>query len=146
MRGLDIWGLLTDEEAVSPVIGIILMVAITVILASLIGVFAFDVFGQDSEEAPAVIFEYNYDGDNDELTIRHQSGTVVSGSAIEFKEQNGGATPLTKTDWSGETEVQAGESITIGGVNSDATVLIVWNQQQQGEDTAVIGTWEGPDA
>jgi flagellin-like protein len=149
MGELDIRGLLTEEEAVSPVIGIVLMVAITVILASIVGVFAFDVFGQNSQETPSVIFEYDYDG-TDDLTIRHRSGAVIKGAAIEFKKRSG--TPLT--DWSSNTEVQAGDSIELGPSSSPSTaaidpgdtVLIVWNQQEQGEDTAVIGTWEGPDA
>jgi flagellin-like protein len=146
MGELDIQGLLTEEEAVSPVIGIILMVAITVILASIVGVFAFDVFGQNSEEAPGIIFEYDYDDGANELTIRHQNGDVVKGSSLTFKEV-GGSSPgdATPSTWGG-SEVQAGDTEAVGNVNSDAEVLIVWEQQQQGEDTAVIGTWEGPDA
>lgn len=145
MGELDIRGLLTDDEAVSPVIGIILMVAITVILASIVGVFAFDLFEEDTKEAPGIVFEYDYDG-TDTLTIRHQSGDVVEGSALRFKEI-GGSSPgdVTPDSW-GASEVGAGDTETLQNVAPDAKVLIVWNQQQGGEDTAVIGTWEGPDA
>lgn len=122
------------------------MVAITVILASIVGLFAFDVFGENSEEAPGIVFQYDYDDTNSELTVRHQSGAVVEGTALEFKEQGVASPDPNPSDWASATEVQAGDSITIQNINSDAEVLIVWNQQQQGEDTAVIGTWEGPDA
>jgi flagellin-like protein len=43
--------LLTDDEAVSPVIGVILMVAITVILAAVIGTFVLNL-GDDVEANP----------------------------------------------------------------------------------------------
>jgi flagellin-like protein len=155
MGGLNVRGLLTDEGAVSPVIGIILMVAITVILASLVGVFAVGTFGENSQDAPQIVFQYDYDEANDELTIRHQSGDVVDGATLTFQKQDG--TDLG--DWSAATEVRAGSTATFGPGSSaspssvdsepikpDDTVLIVWNQQEQGEDTAVIGTWEGPDA
>ena len=39
-----------NEEAVSPVIGVILMVAITVILAAVIAAFVFGMAGNDSED------------------------------------------------------------------------------------------------
>jgi FlaG/FlaF family flagellin (archaellin) len=155
MGGPNIGGLLSDEGAVSPVIGIVLMVAITVILASLVGVFAVGTFGDNSQEAPQIVFQYDYDGTNDELTIRHRSGDVVDGATLTFRKQSG--TDLG--DWSGAGEVRAGStatlgpggsaspsSVTSGAIDSGDTVLIVWNQQREGEDTAVIGTWEGPDA
>ena len=150
MGGMQLRGLLTEDRAVSPVIGVILMVAITVILASIVGVFAFDVFGENSQEAPGIIFQYDYAGSSGgspaPLTVRHQSGDVVQGAALKFKEQNGGGTTISPTDWGAASEVRAGSTVTINNVDPGATVLIVWNQQQQGEDTAVIGTCEGPDA
>ncbi|MFC7212451.1 type IV pilin [Natronoarchaeum sp. GCM10025321] len=43
-----------DERAVSPVIGVILMVAITVILAAVIGAFVIGI-GDDQQEVPQAV-------------------------------------------------------------------------------------------
>ncbi|MEF8869094.1 MAG: type IV pilin N-terminal domain-containing protein, partial [Haloarculaceae archaeon] len=48
--------LLTDDDAVSPVIGVILMVAITVILAAVIGTFVLGLGDQVQSTAPQASF------------------------------------------------------------------------------------------
>lgn len=52
-----------DETAVSPVIGVILMVALTAILGGMIGVFIFDI-GQDIDDTANADVDFNWDGDN----------------------------------------------------------------------------------
>lgn len=69
------------DRAVSPVIAVILMVAVTVILAAVIGVFALD-FGDESQaDAPRVVWGHNtYDdasGDLEELEIVHRGGAEL---------------------------------------------------------------------
>lgn len=49
--------LMETDRGVSPVIGVILMVAITVILAAVIGTFVLDIGGSLSESAPSATFE-----------------------------------------------------------------------------------------
>ncbi len=49
-----------NEEAVSPVIGVILMVAITVILAAVIAAFVFGLGGTQSAAPTASIVAANY--------------------------------------------------------------------------------------
>ena len=56
-----------DERAVSPVIGVILMVAITVILAAVIAAFVLDL-GQSSA-SPSASVNVNTDGDDYYLTV-----------------------------------------------------------------------------
>jgi flagellin-like protein len=50
--------LLSDERAVSPVIGVILMVAITVILAAVIGTFVLGL-GQNVQSTPSASFDFD---------------------------------------------------------------------------------------
>lgn len=59
------------ERAVSPVIGVILMVAITVILAAVIGTFVLGLGDQVSESAPQAAFSASAEeiDENDELTV-----------------------------------------------------------------------------
>ena len=61
-----------DERAVSPVIGVILMVAITVILAAVIATFVLDL-GSNQQQAPQASFNFDYDG-TDTVTITHNGG------------------------------------------------------------------------
>lgn len=153
MGRLRVWGVLTDGRAVSSTVSIVLLIAIAVILASVISVFAFDALDRNTEEAPQVIFEYDYDEPNTALTITHQSGTTPEGFTINFRKKDG----KDLGDWSSEDEVEATESATLGPspsppsvnaepINPSDTVLIVWEQPRENEDTAIIGRWEGPDA
>ncbi len=52
--------LFEDDDAVSPVIGVILMVAITVILAAVIGTFVLGLGDQVGDTAPQASFSFDY--------------------------------------------------------------------------------------
>ncbi len=62
-----------NEEAVSPVLGVILMVAITVIVATIIAVFMFGV--GEPDEAPQAKLKFTADTGN--LTITHGGGDAL---------------------------------------------------------------------
>ncbi|OKY78286.1 MAG: Pilin/Flagellin, PilA family [Candidatus Methanohalarchaeum thermophilum] len=70
--------LLKEKEGVSPVIGVILMVAITVIMAAIVAGFVFGVIQtpQATPTASITIDDISMDvqGDNDTITLLHQSG------------------------------------------------------------------------
>ena len=63
-----------DERAVSPVIGVILMVAITVILAAVIAAFVLDIGPGDSTITAAA--DLSEDGDSVEVTITSGGGDL----------------------------------------------------------------------
>ena len=67
------------DRGVSPVIGVILMVAITVILAAVIGSFVLGI-GGDVEAAPQASLSYDGDG-----TIVHQGGDDLSSVNLSVK-------------------------------------------------------------
>jgi flagellin-like protein len=73
--------LFTEERAVSPVIGVILMVAITVILAAVIGTFVLGLGDQVSNNAPQASLEFSYANEN--VTITHTGGDTLENSSIE---------------------------------------------------------------
>jgi archaeal type IV pilus assembly protein PilA len=62
-----------NEEAVSPVLGVILMVAITVIVATIIAVFMFGV--GEPDETPQAKLKFSADTGN--LTISHEGGDAL---------------------------------------------------------------------
>ena len=63
-----------DLEAVSPIIGVILMVAITVVMAAIIGMFVFDVMPDES--APVTNINIIVENNND-FRIEHRGGDTI---------------------------------------------------------------------
>lgn len=70
-----------EDRAVSPVIGVILMVAITVILAAVIGTFVIGI-GDDVEAAPQAQLSIENAGDNESVTISHNGGDSIDGDTL----------------------------------------------------------------
>ncbi|WP_338728128.1 type IV pilin N-terminal domain-containing protein [Haladaptatus sp. DJG-WS-42] len=151
--------LFTEEDAVSPVIGVILMVAITVILAAVIGTFVLNLGDQVGDSAPQAKFDFDYTEESaasDSLVITHESGDKIKGANLNVKVT--GATDLEETEstWDGtlggDTDVTAGASVDLAdldtsGSDSDlsgATVRLIYDDGSG--DTATIQTWDGPDA
>jgi flagellin-like protein len=76
----------TDDDAVSPVIGVILMVAITVILAAVIGTFVLGLGDQVSNTAPTASFTFDYSentGGIDTLEVTHDGGDKISSDNLD---------------------------------------------------------------
>ena len=72
-----------DSRGVSPVIGVILMVAITVILAAVIATFVLGLGEQVSETAPQANFDFDLEtGSPDALTITHDGGQTIERDTI----------------------------------------------------------------
>jgi flagellin-like protein len=71
----------TDTRAVSPVVGVALMIAITVTLAATVGVFATSVGDQLPADRPTANFAFEFhdtpQGDRDELVVVHEGGDSV---------------------------------------------------------------------
>src|SRR5574337_1292823 len=67
-----------NEEAVSPVIGVSLMVAITVILAAVIAAFVFGL-GGSTEKAPtsSIVVANNPDTSAFDLKVQHKGGDTL---------------------------------------------------------------------
>jgi len=70
-----------NEDAVSPVIGVILMVAITVILAAVIAAFVFGLGGsQQAAPTASIVAANNPDTpDSADLKIQHKGGEMLKG-------------------------------------------------------------------
>ncbi|NGM69423.1 type IV pilin [Natronolimnobius sp. AArcel1] len=101
-----------EERAVSPVIGVILMVAITVILAAVIAAFVLDL-GQQSEPAQAAV---DVDGAGDDATI-----TVSNADRVDDIVEGG----ASECDFSDISEPEVGESEDIGSCSDDNRLVVV---------------------
>jgi len=88
---MNIKELLTEDRGVSPVIGVILMVAITVILAAVIGAFVLGLGDQASTSAPqAQISVDDVDADANNVTLRHSGGQTLELDETRFIVENVG--------------------------------------------------------
>lgn len=140
--------LLTEEDAVTPVIGIILVVAITVILAALVGTYALGL-GSDVQNAPPnVDFDFDYADTNatagvNQVTIEHNGGQPIERDNIEVVV--GGTTKTANSQFptrfsSGDTAVYPiDESTDLG-----ETLRIVW-RAPNGDSSNTIGESQVPD-
>ena len=150
--------LLADDDAVSPVIGVILMVAITVILAAVIGTFVLGLGGQVQDTAPNAQFTFSQedtDGDSvDDLKMTHDGGQNVMTSNIKVVNDNedyttgspticqDADTPSAPDDWT-STELSAGDNCIAPDdrISSGDTVRIVWESDDGGTSTT-LATYE----
>jgi flagellin-like protein len=161
---INIKELLADDDAVSPVIGVILMVAITVILAAVIASFVLGLGDQASQTTPQVSFSFDYDssldgnsdgdysgglsntGTNGVLTITHDGGDSVNENRLSFTDADGNSidTLDSATGLGDGSDISAGLSLEVG-VDSDDTVRIIYTSSG-GDSTSTITSWDGPDA
>ncbi|MFD1598101.1 type IV pilin [Halobellus rarus] len=136
----------TDDDAVSPVIGVILMVAITVILAAVIGTFVLNLGQGINQSAPQASFGFDHDTDNDNITITHESGDSVEAAQLNTTGHSNGPEVWTNTseiDDNGET-VSAGTSATFDNTDwNGQTIRVVWTSQN-GESSATLSQSTAP--
>jgi flagellin-like protein len=127
--------LLSEDRAVSPVIGVILMVAITVILAAVIGTFVLGLGDQVSESAPQASFSFDFDSSADNVTITHEGGDSLERTSISV---NGSETTVTaETDQDFPSTISAGDSGSFAPVESGETIRVVWTNPAGGSTNTI---------
>ena len=131
--------LFTDDSAVSPVIGVILMVAITVILAAVIGSFVLNLGGNLDNNTPQANFEYDYNQTATTVNITHTSGDSIDNSTISISES--GSTDDINVVSSGT--ITAGTEVANGDYESGETIRVVFTSQD-GESSATLAQSTAP--
>jgi len=126
--------LLTEDRAVSPVIGVILMVAITVILAAVIGTFVLGLGDQVSESAPQASFSFDFDMDNDNVTVTHEGGETLQKSNIAV---NGSDSDVSATSETFSDPISAGDSAVYTDVNPGETIRVIWTNPAGGSTNTI---------
>ncbi|MWV65949.1 type IV pilin [Halorubrum sp. JWXQ-INN 858] len=133
--------LFNDDKAVSPVIGVILMVAITVILAAVIGTFVLGLGDSIGDSAPTVQFDTSFEdneGGSGIATFEH-----VSGNAVEENEwivaASGDFTVSDTTPTEGSERLTAGSEVaaTVEG-DGDVTVRLIWESDSSSSTLASV--------
>ena len=147
ISGMLVKQLLSDDKAVSPVIGVILMVAITVILAAVIGTFVLGL-GQNVQSTPQASFSFDFDKTNQQVNVTHNGGDrlevgentnnvriVSSGSAS--------ATSWINSTGSSPSSIAAGDTKLHGYNNNGTTVRVTWTGVNN-ESSATLGSQQAP--
>jgi len=127
-KPMNLKQLLNDDDAVSPVIGVILMVAITVILAAVIATFVLGLGEQVSDTAPNASFSFDYESSTSSVTVTHSGGPNIQSSQLSVKGAD------NSSSWSGE--VSAGDS-TVVAVSSGQTLSVVWENEEATESSTL---------
>jgi len=112
---------LDDDRGVSPVIGVILMVAITVILAAVIGTFVLGL-GDSLEQAPQAQLDAQLDGSGN-VQISHNGGDALADSEVVLKV--GGVEDTDVLNDGDEFTVGDTETTSGGGYSSGQTVTVI---------------------
>jgi len=131
-----------DDRAVSPVIGVILMVAITVILAAVIGSFVLGLGNSVQQTAPNANFQFDFQDNgagNFTVTATHTGGDTVPASE-NLSINTTDSTFESKNDF--DPPVSAGESASIKNV-SEGAVSVIWTAQN-GENSQILADEQVP--
>lgn len=118
-------GLFTSDHdrGVSPVIGVVLMVAITVILAAVIGAFVLGMGGEQTESPQA---SFDIDIEDGSVTIAHKGGDALKPATLDIV--IGGDSREDALSSPGDDETfTAGEEIYSGSAESGAEITVIWH-------------------
>jgi archaeal type IV pilus assembly protein PilA len=115
-----------NEEAVSPVIGVILMVAITVILAAVIAAFVFNLGGSQVKAPTAsIVAANNPDTTAIDMKVSHKGGDLLK--AGEWKLSvvpiNSAVDYVASTSGSGDFAVGSQIAVSVDTVGCSASVI-----------------------
>jgi len=120
---------LDDDRGVSPVIGVILMVAITVILAAVIGTFVLGL-GDSLEQAPQAQLDAE-PGSSGALDIGHNGGDSIAAGDIRVTVEGDTNSPFTNASTNSFTlndgEFNVGDTLNIdtGQAGNEVQVQVI---------------------
>lgn len=123
----------TDERAVSPVIGVIMMVAVTVILAAIISMLVLGM-GQDVDANAQASFTFEKTGGD--VVITHEGGDTIDEANLDVYKNGNSLNP----SWSNST-VSAGTTTNVTAGSGD-TLKVVWTGPDG--ETATLATYKVP--
>ncbi len=145
--------LFTDDRAVSPVIGVILMVAITVILAAVIGTFVLGLGDSLQQQSPSASFGFDYEDNttgNASVTIVHQGGDSIDAAQLSVSVDgtdvsDPGSDFDYNPEWTGT--VSAGTSATVDKASGNdwagESIRVIWTSND-GSSSQTIGRSTAP--
>ena len=115
---------LRDQRGVSPVIGVILMVAITVVMGAVIAGFAYGYLGDTTKAPNAAVSVIDDPNDSVSLLFKHNGGDTILANGWKCSVTNGKESvtdfpPSAVTGEPSETELSTGVVIDIADQSDD---------------------------
>lgn len=134
------------DKAVSPVIGVILMVAVTVILAAVIGTFVTGI-GSEVQQSPQAGVTFEYDGGNltvnvidagnvDALYVENQDDPIQDANVTD---RRGWEDTVDSDNRAVNNNPDGGDSVVIEGVDKDDDVAVIGAID---DEEALLDAWE----
>jgi FlaG/FlaF family flagellin (archaellin) len=148
--------LITDEQAVSSAIGVVLMVAVAVVLAAAVGAFAIDLATESTTKVPTASIETKWSertsgGDSfDRVEITIEGGNALEAEYVTVSvggdlawdgSPQGNTQTFGGQKWS-SGKIQSGDTLGLEETSTsdwatDETLRVVWNN---GDKSQVLGT------
>jgi len=135
--------LLTDDDAVSPVIGVILMVAITVILAAVIASFVLGL-GDSTSTTPTADFNFDYDNTTKNVTVSHSTGDNIDADRVEVLIDGDPAAVQFSGEISSGSSISFNETDDSTGITGGETIKVTWQSEDQ-ESSSTLSEYTVPD-
>ena len=117
---------LRDQRGVSAVIGVVLMVAITVVMGAVVAAYVYGYFGNSTQPPNVVLSVLDDPTDQDSLLIKHSGGERVSAndwkcSVTAGKESSTNFTSQTET---GAVAISTGTTLDVDYITTNGTSAI----------------------
>jgi len=124
----------SSDRGVTPVVGVVLMVGLTVVLASVVGAMTFGMADEELQQpAPTVGVSFQYEESTNTVTVRHEEGPPLERSNLAVV--HGGTT----TALSGGA-VAAGDTVTSLSYTPGERILLVWERPGGGSSTVIAAS------
>lgn len=124
----------STDRGVTPVVGVVLMVGLTVVLASVVGAMTFSMADEELQEpAPTVGVSFQYDESANTVTIRHEEGPPLERANLAVV-RDGGTTSLSGGS------VTAGDSVATISYTPGERILLVWERPGGGSSTVIAAS------
>lgn len=117
---------LREQRGVSAVIGVILMVAITVVMGAVVAAYVYGYFGNITQPPNVVLSVLDDPTDQDSLLIKHSGGESVSAndwkcSVTAGKESSTNFTSQTET---GAVAISTGTTLDVDYITADGSTAV----------------------
>jgi len=153
---MDLRALLREDDAVSSVLGVVLMVAVTIILAAVVGTFVLGIGSDLTDESPSTSWDYSMNvndpaSTNSTVLVVHGGGDAVERSQVEvvidgttaYEDGTLGASYAIHNGQEWNDRVTAADRLGLddghsGEIQSGDMLQIIWTSES-GERAAIIG-------
>ena len=126
-----------DERAVSPVVGVALLIAIAVILAAVIGAVVLGL-GTGGVETPQAQLQGDYDEDAGTLNVTHNGGEPISADHVVFVDEQGNEAELSDDLTAGTTaDLEDDDFDGHNPLENEETITLLWQDPNSNSETVL---------